>query len=258
MITDYKNHVRSQTRSAATVRARDHYIDKLAAALDVETATAPQIETWLHSHGWAPTSINSALASVRHFYRWAVRYGYLDSDPTLYMPRVREPRKMGRIASDQTIARAVMRVPVDTRAMILLGAECGLRRSEIAKVHRNDIEGEWLYIVGKGGHQRIAAMSPELLELLELLPARGFLFPAKDGPGHLSGDAVYRRIRRAVGVNTHSLRHRAGTAVFEGTGNNLRVAQEFLGHATSATTSKYVHTTRADLKRAAEAARLAA
>lgn len=258
MIHEYKIHVRSQTRSAATVRARDHYIDKLAAALDVETATAPEIETWLHSHGWAPTSINSALASVRHFYRWAVRYGHLETDPTLYLHRVREPRKMGRIASDQTIVHAVMRVPVDTRVMILLGAECGLRRSEIAKVHRNDIEDEWLYVIGKGGHQRIVPMSPELRDLIQLLPSRGYLFPSAHGRGHLAPDAVYRRIRRAVGVNTHSLRHRAGTAVFEGTGNNLRVAQEFLGHATSATTSKYVHTTREDLRRAAAASRLAA
>lgn len=257
MINQYKLYVRAHTKSAATVRSRDHYINNLSATVDVTSATPQIIEAWLHSHGWAPSSINSALASVRHFYKWAVRHGHLTIDPTRDVERVREPRKMGRIAADTTIVNGMMRAPVDTRVMIMLGAECGLRRHEIAKVHRNDIEGEWLYITGKGGDQRVTCLSPELLELLEYLPARGFLFPSSRG-GHLSGDAVYRRIRRVVGVNTHSLRHRAGTVVFEKTGNNLRVAQEFLGHATIATTQKYVHTTRADLRRASEAARLAA
>lgn len=69
---------------------------------------------------------------------------------------------------------------------------------------------------------------------------------------------MYSRIKRVSGLNPHSLRHRAGTAAFQGTGNNLRVAQEFLGHASVATTQRYVHVTREDMRRAAEATRLAA
>lgn len=257
MIEEYGAHVRSQTQSAATIRARDHYVNLLARTVDIPTATGPILETWLHSHGWAPTSINSALASVRHFYRWAVRYGHLTEDPTLDIRRVREPRKVARIAADERIVHAMMRAPVDTRVMIMLGAECGLRRAEIAKVHRNDIEGEWLYIIGKGGHQRVACLSPELLELMQYLPQAGYLFPGRQD-GHLSADAVYRRVKRVVGVNTHSLRHRAGTAAFQGTGNNLRVAQALLGHANPAMTARYVHITQEDLRRAAAATRLAA
>lgn len=258
MISSYKQYVRNETQSTDTVRAREYYVDKLTASgIDVVNATETEIEQWLRSHGWAPSSMNSALASLRHFYRWANRYGWIDNDPTMHLRRVREPRKMGRIASDQSIVHAMMKAPVDTRVMLMLGAECGLRRAEIAKVHRSDIDGEWLYVVGKGGHQRIVHLSPELLELLEHMPKRGYLFPSPvNREGHIRPDAVYRRIRRLAGVNTHSLRHRAGTVVYEGTGNNLRVAMEFLGHATMATTSKYVHTTREDLRRAAEAARL--
>jgi site-specific recombinase XerD len=46
--------------------------------------------------------------------------------------------------------------------------------------------------------------------------------------------------------------------VFEGTGSNLRVTQDFLGHASPEMTSRYVHVTREDLRRASQAARLAA
>lgn len=257
MINAYKLYVRNETRSVATIRVRDHYINRLSADLDVTAATETDLETWLRSHGWSPSSVNSALGSVRHFYRWAQRYGHIPDNPTTWLRRVPVPRKVGRIAPDETVTLAMMRAPVDTRIMLMLGAECGLRRAEIAKVHRTDIDDEWLYVVGKGGHQRVVHLSEELRELLAVHPPEGWLFPSPHG-GHLSVEAVYRRIKRVSGLNPHSLRHRAGTAVYRGTGNNIKVAQEFLGHATVATTSRYVHTTRDDLRRASEAARLAA
>ncbi len=257
MVAEYKLYVRNETESSSTIRIRSHYVDRLTADVDVRNATEAQLETWLRSKGWAPTSVNAALASVRHFYRWAERYGHIPENPTRWLRRVRVPRKMGRIASDEAIVQGSMRAPLPTRIMILLGAECGMRRSEIAAVHRDDIADGWLYIVGKGGHQREVKLGAELLELLDTYPETGWLFPSSDG-SHISGAAVYARIKRAVGVNPHALRHRAGTAVFHGTGNNLRVAQEFLGHATPEMTARYVHVTRGDLERASVAARLAA
>lgn len=257
MIADYKLYVANETRSESTIRLRSHYIDRLHADLDVMTASETQLETWLRSHGWAPTSVNCALASIRHFYRWAERYEHIPDNPTKWLRRVKVPRKQGRIASDEAILTGMTKCPPSTRAMILLGAECGLRRAEIAAVHLDDFDGAWLYVIGKGGHQRTVNVSPEFLELMPYLPAEGWLFPNRDGY-HLSGDAVYQRIRRALGVNAHALRHRAGTVVFEGTGNNLRATQEFLGHARPETTARYVHVTRLDLVRAGKAARLAA
>lgn len=257
MLDEYKLYVRNETASENTIRIRYHYIDRLSADHDVMIATETDLEQWLRSKGWSPTSVNCALASLRHFYRWAERYGHRLDNPTKWLRRVRVPRKMGRIAPDAAITQAIMRAPVSTRIMLMLGAECGLRRAEIAKVHRNDIEDGWLYVVGKGGHQREVKLSEDLLELLTVHPESGFLFPGAC-EGHLHPETVYRRIKLAADVNPHSLRHRAGTAVFEGTGNNLRVAQEFLGHASPAMTARYVHVTRGDLIRASAAARLAA
>jgi integrase len=258
MLDEYKLYVKNESESASTIRIRSHYIDRLAKDIDIRSATEAQLETWLRSHGWSPTSVNCALANIRHFYRWAERYGHIPENPTKWLRRVRVPRKMGRIADDTTLVNAAMKASITTRIMILLGAECGLRRSEIAAVHRDDIADGWLYVVGKGGHQRVQRLTPDLLELLAVYPEQGWLFPNSAGDYHLSGDAVYQRIRRAAGVNPHSLRHRAGTAVFRGTGNNLRLTQEFLGHASSEMTARYVHVTRDDLQRASVAARLAA
>ena len=217
IIGEYKLYVRNETRSISTVRVRDHYINRLSAALDVTIASETDLETWLRGQGWSASSVNSALGAIRHFYKWAQRYGHIPANPTLGIRRLPMPRRVARIAPDATIVRAMMRAPVDTRVMLMLGAECGLRRAEIAKVHRSDIDGEWLYVVGKGGHQRFVHLSPEMLELIRMLPADGWLFPSPVG-GHLKVDAIYKRIKRVSGLNPHSLRHRAGTAVYLGTG----------------------------------------
>lgn len=258
LITEYKQYVRNETESESTIHVRNYFIDTLAAEVDVTTATVAELDTWLHAHGWAASSMNVALSVLRHFYRWANRYGHLTTNPALDLRRPRIPRKMGRIADDQQIRFGVHRAPIDTRLMILLGAECGLRRAEIARAHWDDIDGDWLHITGKGGHQREVKLSRALLDLLDLYPIRhGYLFPGKFG-GHMTPDTIYQRIRRATGVNPHALRHRAGTTVYRNTGNNLRIAQEFLGHANPNMTAKYVHVSRDDLAFASEAATLAA
>jgi len=67
---------------------------------------------------------------------------------------------------------------------------------------------------------------------------------------------VWRRLSVLTNTNPHSLRHRAGTVVYRGTGNDLRLTQEFLGHTSPAITAIYVHVEREDLQRASEAARV--
>ncbi len=256
LIDAYTAYVSRESDSAGTIRARRYYVERLSQTADPLTVTETDVEDWLRSHDWAPASYNAALASLRHFFKWATRYGHRPDNPATYLKRARQPRKMGRIAGDEEIALAAMRAPLSTRIMLHLGAECGLRRSEIAKVHRDDITADgWLHVVGKGGHERTVFLSDNLRELLAVHKEEGWLFPSPNG-GHLCPQAVYQRVRRVSGYNTHALRHRAGTTVYERTGGNLRVAQEFLGHATPTMTAKYVHITRGDLQRAAEAATL--
>lgn len=52
------------------------------------------------------------------------------------------------------------------RLMLRLGAECGLRRFEIAKVHSRDVMRDlvgWsLVVVGKGDKQRIVPIGDDL------------------------------------------------------------------------------------------------
>lgn len=253
---DYLVHVRRQ--AAGTIRIRAAHLARLTTTVDLATATTADLTTWIHGQGWGPETINTAVSTLQVFYRWAHQNGRVPTNPAYEIRRVPVASKRRRVATAEQIARGTTDPRPEMRAATRLGAECGLRIHEIAKLHTADLDGEWLTIVGKGGWQRTVHASPELLaELAALDPVNGWFFPARDG-GHVTADVLRQRISRTLGTNPHSLRHRAGKTVYTGTGNNLRVTQAFLGHKNPATTAIYVDVNEDDLRAAGAAARIAA
>lgn len=127
------------------------------------------------------------------------------------------------------------------RLMLLLASFGGLRRSEIAAVHADDMNEGFLFVVGKGGRQRFVPIHPLLLSYLERLAARGgWAFPGRFS-GHCHPDYIGKHLSRLLGPGWtgHSLRHHFATAAYNTT-RDLRAVQELLGHASVATTQIYV------------------
>lgn len=254
MLEEFESQLWRRRLSPHTIRLRLSYARRMLAALDPQTATRAEIERWIDAHDWSAESVNTAVTSIRSFFAWQKDAGHREDDPGDSIPYVQVTHHRARIAQEEQITAALEVADPQTAAIILLGAACGLRRHEIAKVHVRDIDGEFLTVLGKGGRVRVVHMPPELRQLIPFL-GDGYWFPGGDN-GHLSGTTIYRRIREHVHVNPHALRHRAGTVVYRGTGNNLRVTQEFLGHASPQTTALYVHVTRDDMRQASAAARI--
>lgn len=258
MIQEFETFLIGRRRSSATVTLRLIYVRQLAALHpDLAAVTPDDLERFVYGNpDWKPNTVNSALASVRVFYCWAHSTGRIPENPAARLVVLRVPRTVAKIANDVDIRRGLRNGTARDRAMILLASEGGLRRSEIARADMRDRHGDWLTVTGKGGKQRFVPLTPAMRAALDHLEAtlpRGWYFPSSHG-GHVSGDTVYDTVRRLVGINTHALRHRAGTAVFHGSGNNIRIAQEFLGHASPATTAIYVHVEPLDLMTASCAA----
>lgn len=248
--------------SPNTIRLRLVYLKQFAADQDLLTATLEQMEGFLDAHPlWSDNTRQSAIASIRSFYKWAYRSEVIGKNPAEDLIRVRVRRRRANIASEESIQAALEVGTLSEQAMVLLGAECGLRVSEIANLSIASRDGEWLHIVGKGGHQRSLYMSAELTGILDRLEIEvmrhGNYFPGRSGTA-MHPSTVWRHIRNIVEINPHALRHRAGTVVYKGTGNDLAVTQEFLGHASPNTTRIYVHVERDDLVRASAASRIAA
>jgi site-specific recombinase XerD len=265
MINEYLAYLSTIRRlSSNTLRLRATYLEQLARDVDLLTATTSQLRAWVGSHpDWAPRTINVVVSTFRSFYAWAHETGLVAADPAMHLRGVVVPERKPRIATAAQLDAGLGSSRLEVRALTLLGAECGLRVHEIAKLRVDEREGDWITIIGKGGQQRSQHMSPELCAVLDELerkhPDCPWYFPSRKGRhGHVTTQTLRVWSRRDLGTNPHSLRHRAGTTVYRGTGNNLRVTQVFLGHRYPATTAIYVHVEREDLMQAAEAARIAA
>lgn len=128
--------------------------------------------------------------------------------------------------------------------MLRLANELGMRRGEVAQVHPEhdlvqDLVGWALIVHGKGTRQRVIPLPDDLAQLLREAPA-GYLFPSPNG-GHLSPHWVGTLVSRALpdGTTMHQLRHLCATEVHDQT-HDLRLVQTLLGHASLATTQRYV------------------
>lgn len=188
--------------------------------------------------------------------------------PAHALPEVRVPRGRPRPTPEAVYRETMRHDDPLVRLAVMLGGACGLRRAEIAGARREDLEedldGWCLRVQGKGGHVRLVPL-PALVSREILSRPPGWLFPSPYD-GHYTPAALGKRVRRALGeaadelgltpgraYTTHTLRHRAGTVTLRRSGN-LRVVQEFLGHAKPETTAIYTEVSGAELRAAVEAA----
>lgn len=142
--------------------------------------------------------------------------------------------------------------------MLVLAAEAGCRRAEIAAARREDLEigvkGACLRIVGKGSHARMVPISDSLARLIADRPA-GWLFPSTVAGQHLAPAYVGQLMSALLPGDwtAHTLRHRFATAAYA-VDHDLRAVQELLGHASVATTQVYTAVPDGAKRRAASGA----
>lgn len=249
--------------SPNTVKLRIGYVARAFKEINLDTATTDDLIDYINRHAdWKPRTVRVVLDGLRGYYRFCIEQGLRADNPATSIRAPKIPPGFERIADDETILAALTVASPMDRAIILLGAECGLRAAEIAALHRDCRRGEWLRVTGKGGATRMLFMSPELCDTLTLLEQTrmrdGFYFPGMKPGTHTSVSTIWHHVRDLMHINTHSLRHRAATAAYRNSGHDLRLTQAFLGHSSPSTTAIYIHVQQYDLIRAAHATRLAA
>lgn len=252
-------HLHAASRSPQTIGLRLYHVKRCARELERPPAelTLEMLEAWLARPSWSASTRRSYRASLRVFFAWAVAAGIVDESPAADLPASKVPRGKPRPTADVAYRAALLAADDRERRALRLGAECGLRRGEIARVRVEDLEadlvGYSLRVVGKGGHVRLVPIEDDLAaELLRL--GAGWVFPSTAG-GHLTPGHLGKLVSRLLpdGVATHSLRHRAGTRAYQGT-RDLRAVQEFLGHAKPETTALYTEVGRDAIRAAMRAA----
>ena len=253
----YTDHLIAAGRSRGTVKQRLLHVEHLARRhSDLLSVTTADLEKHLaaKSHSNGAEGLKSIRASLRSFYQWARRSGLIDVDPSEPLEKIRVPRTIARIAVDSDLQAALITATTQQRGMILLARFGCLRLAELTNLSSDNRRGDLLHIVGKGGKHRLVPAHDELLTTLLHLESEqgtGHYFPGRWG-STMHPTAVGKIITRLTGWNPHSLRHAGATAAYAET-KNLRAVQELLGHASLATTERYLHTSLDEVRAAAAA-----
>lgn len=203
------------------------------------------------------SSRSSYHASIRAFYKWAVRVGLVDTDPTLETPRPRRPKGLPRPV--QTAHVSVLLAAANrkrTRAYITLATYAGLRVHEIAKFRGEDLDriSGIITVTGKGGKTAMIPAHDAILALAKEFPARGYWFPSYTGSvDHVGSKQVSRSIMRTMERagftgKAHQLRHYYATELLDN-GVDVRIVKDLMRHESLATTEIY---TRVSMKRMRE------
>lgn len=260
-IEGWTDTLRAAGLSAQTIKSRRYKMVHLAALLmpsGPEDVTTEQIVQVFARQQWKPATRKAYRNTISSFFRWLHKSGRRSDDPSLDVPRVKKPHAHPRPCPDRYIAVAMEMATSSERLMIRLGAECGLRRGEIARVHSDDVvadsAGRSLIVRGKGDKQRIVPLPDDLAGII--MDARGYLFPGRFG-GHVEESYIGDHISRLLpdGYAAHTLRHRFATTAYAAT-HDLFVVAELLGHESVETTEHYVAMPDGRLREATAAVRL--
>lgn len=220
---------------------------------------------------------NRRLAALRAFFRFRVKSGARDADPTEGLPGPKRERRLPsplsaddceRLVESDDPERAPALATRDTALFELLYGT-GLRVGELASLRVRDWDRDRreLRVSGKGRKERIvpvpAAARAALEEWLGLRSPVGLLaqplFTNARG-GALSDRGVRVILRRrmlvagiARSASPHTLRHSYATHLLDAD-VDLRAIQELLGHERLSTTQRYTHVSAERLARVYRAA----
>jgi integrase/recombinase XerD len=222
--------------------------------------------------GARPRTTARLVSSMRRYYRFLIREGVLQQDPSV---RIETPR-IGRSLPDtlsESEVESLLEAPEDAdplglrdRAMLELLYACGLRVSELVGLTSDQVnltQGV-VRLMGKGNKERLVPLGEEAVDWVQRYLDEGRaelasdssasqLFITRRGAG-MTRQAFWYRIRHYAvisGINKHlsphTLRHAFATHLLNH-GADLRVVQMLLGHSDLSTTQIYTHVARERLK----------
>jgi site-specific recombinase XerD len=259
------NYARAVVQFAAWLRDRG-LVD------DVATVTAVDVRGWLVSLQGrvAPSTEYRNYSGCRQFFAWCVREGELDVSPmeNIKPPKVPEPRTV-MLTQEQTKALLALCAGKDftsrrDTAIVLLLADTGMRRSELANLTTEDLDlrARLVAVEGKGdaSHRtryRTVPFGVRAAQALDRYLRSRRQHPRAEQPwlwlsqkGRLTSDGIRQMLERrgdAIGVNLHAHMFRHGFAdAWLKAGGAEGDLQELAGWRSRAMLRRYAATNRAE------------
>ena len=216
----------------------------------------------LHHSNLKKSSISRQLATIRSFFKFLHREGYVKNNPAKLVSSPKVPKNLPRFLSIDEVFYLMETPQGDTfkptrdKAILELLYSSGLRVSELTSLDMSDldIKESLLRAKGKGRKERILPIGIKAMEALQnYLPER-MLLKRKTAAIFLNnrgGRLTQRSVRRILlyysrminidgDLSPHTLRHTFATHLLH-EGADLRSIQELLGHSSLSTTQRYTH-----------------
>jgi len=211
------------------------------------------------------TSANRRLSVFKRYFRWALREGRIQADPTLKLTAAKQPLRVPMLLSEAQVSALLAAPDVDTalglrdRAMLELMYASGLRVSELVTLKSAHVafKDAVLHVTGKGSKARLVPFGEHARDWMarylrearaEILAGQSSddLFVTARGAG-MTRQMFWTLIKRhalfagiTVPLSPHTLRHAFATHLLNH-GADLRAVQLLLGHADLSTTQIYTH-----------------
>ncbi|MGH8756922.1 MAG: site-specific tyrosine recombinase XerD [Burkholderiales bacterium] len=212
------------------------------------------------------------LSSLKRFFRFELRQGKIQADPTLRIDAPKLPRSLPKSLTEGDVESLLDAPEVENplglrdRTMLEVLYASGLRVSELVnlKIPQVSLDMGVVRVMGKGAKERLVPLGEEALtwirryldearpDLLNGKVSNALFVTARGQPMTRQGFwYLLRRYCAQAGlvktISPHTLRHAFATHMLNH-GADLRVVQLLLGHADISTTQIYTHVARERLK----------
>lgn len=121
---------------------------KIQAAHEINLKALQQFVAKLSKDNYTPKTVSRKINAIRTFGKFLSSMGYLENDPSGQLNHPKVENKPPRILSktEYRALRDVAKNDLRAKAMIEILLQTGLRISELANVHVNDIRSKELYV----------------------------------------------------------------------------------------------------------------
>ncbi len=219
------------------------------------------------------SSVNRKLSSLKAYFRYLKKQGYIKVNPTLKVISPKKQKRLPEFVDEQGMNKLFDEIEFEEsfegcrdRLMLQLLYHTGIRLSELIGIKVADIDfvqGK-LKILGKRNKERFVPITGELVQSLqEYLRCRGDVADASSSEyllltsrgGEIYPSLVYAIVKTNLNLVTtikkkspHVIRHSFATHMLNN-GADLHTIKELLGHANLAATQVYTHNTFEKIKK---------
>lgn len=222
--------------------------------------------------GYATTSVNRKLSSLRSYYKYLLRKGEVKVDPLRKitgpknkknLPVFVKESEMNRLLDDEDFGEGFE--GCRDHLVIAMFYATGMRLSELIGLDDGDVDfaASVIKVTGKRNKQRLIPFGEELrVEMETYVKQRDESVPVRSDAFFVrkTGERLYPNIVRKIVMRNlskvvtvkkrspHVLRHTFATSMLNHEAE-LGAIKELLGHESLATTEIYTHTTFEELKK---------